>query len=69
MTNPKTKQHVTKHNDKSDKPEEVGIVWDSAIGLGLLTDDWTGHLSINIYRKNQPKNSSVVVESSEMVLK
>ncbi len=35
MTNPKTKQQVRKHNDKSDKPEEVGIVWDSAIGLGI----------------------------------
>uniref|UniRef100_A0A8C1YBG3 Large ribosomal subunit protein eL22 n=1 Tax=Cyprinus carpio TaxID=7962 RepID=A0A8C1YBG3_CYPCA len=33
---------------------------DSAIGLGLLTADWTRHLSFNVYRKNQLKNSRVV---------
>ncbi len=42
MTNPKTKQQVKKHNDKSDKPEEVGIVWDSAIGLGIDYSPLTG---------------------------
>ncbi len=41
MTNPKTKQ-IRKHNDKSDKPEEVGIVWDGAIGLGIDYSPLTG---------------------------
>ncbi len=60
MTNPKTKQQVRKHNDKLDKPEEVGIVWDSAIGLGIDYSPLTGRdICQSRYRKNQKKNSRV----------
>ncbi len=67
MTNPKTKQQVRKHNDKSDKPEEVGIVWDSAIGLGIDYSPLTGRdICQSRYRKNHKKHSRVyyVISSS-----
>ncbi len=36
------KKQVRKHNDISDKPEEIGIVWDSAIGLRIDYSPLTG---------------------------
>ncbi len=52
----KQKQQVRKHNGKSDKPEEVGIVWDSAIGLGIDYSLLTGRdICQSRYRKNQKK--------------
>ncbi len=34
-TNLKTKQQFWKHNDNSDKPEKVGIVWGSAKWISI----------------------------------
>ncbi len=48
MKNLKTKLQVRKHNDKLDKPEEVGIAWDSAIGLGIdYSLCWLDETSVN----------------------
>ncbi len=50
MTNSKTKQQVRKHNNKSDKPEKVGTVWGSAIGLGIddsIDNRWLDEIAVN----------------------
>ncbi len=40
----KTLLQVRKHNDN---PEEVGIVWDSATGLGIITHRWLDETAVN----------------------
>ncbi len=59
MSNSKTKKQVRKNNDKSDKPEEVGIVWDSAIGLGIDYSPLTGRDICQSRYRNQKKHSRV----------